>query len=88
MFQVSNISLMFSEAASIWLNGSGYIVFHVDPSEENSHSNMSYVAFGLRTHAPNGVIFSLHQSHSDNDYLFIEMVDGKIRVEVDLGQGK
>ena len=77
---------MFLEAASIWLNGSGFIVYHVDPSEEKSHSNTSYVAFGLRTDAPNGIIFSL-QSHSVNDYLFIEMVDGKIRVEVDLGQG-
>ena len=77
---------MILEATSVWLNGSGYIVYHVDPKEENPHSNYSYVAFSLRTDSPDGIIFSL-QSDAVHDYLFMEMVDGKIRVEVDLGKG-
>lgn len=73
--------------ASVWLSGSGYIIFYMDPLEEKPHLNISYVAFGLRTNASNGIILNL-QSNSANDYLLIEMVHGKIRVEVDLGQGK
>lgn len=83
------LSLLFFtslETASIWLNGSGYIVFHVNPAEENFYSNYSYVAFHLKTENLGGIIFSL-QSTYKNDYLLIEMTDGKIRVELDLGEG-
>lgn len=75
------------ESASVWLNGTGYIVFHMDQAEEKSHSNLSYVAFGLRTiNTQNGLILSL-QSRSVSDFLLIEMINGKMRVEIDLGQG-
>ena len=74
------------ETSSIWLNGSGYIVFNVNPAEENFFSNYSYVAFHLKTENSGGIIFSL-QSPYRNDYLLVEMTDGKIRVELDLGEG-
>ena len=81
---MKNICFIILEAASIWLNGSSYIVFTLDPKEEKSDSN--YVAFSLRTKTPNGVIFSLRLS---DKYLLIEMVHGKLRVEdLNLGQGK
>ena len=60
----------------------------MDQAEEKSHSNLSYVAFGLRTiNTQNGLILSL-QSRSVSDFLLIEMINGKMRVEIDLGQGK
>ena len=83
---MKNICFIILEAASIWLNGSSYIVFTLDPKEEKSHSKYTYVAFSLRTKTPNGVIFSLRLS---DKYLLIEMVHGKLRVEdLNLGQGK
>ena len=83
---MKNICFIILEAASIWLNGSSYIVYTLDLKEEKSHSNCTYVAFSLRTKTPNGVIFSLRLS---DKYLLIEMVHGKLRVEdLNLGQGK
>ena len=83
---MNNICFIILEAASILLNGSGYIVFTLDPKEEKSHSNYTYVAFSLRTKTPNGVIFSLRLS---DKYLLIQMVHGNLRVEyLNLGQGK
>ena len=58
----------------------------MDPEKEKLHSNYSYIAFRLRTETPDGIIFSL-QSDSDDDYLLIETVHGKLRVDVDLGEG-
>ena len=83
---LSPLFFISTETSSIWLNGSGYIVFHVNPAEENFYSNYSYVAFHLKTENSGGIIFSL-QSPYGNDYLLIEMTDGKIRVELDLGEG-
>ena len=83
---LSPLFFIFIETSSIWLNGSGYIVFHVIPAEENFYSNYSYVAFHLKTKNSGGIIFSL-QSPYRNDYLLIEMTDGKIRVALDLGGG-
>ena len=83
---MKNICFIILEAASILLNGSGYIVFILDPKEEKSHSTNTYVAFSLRTKTPDGVIFSLRLS---DIYLLIEMVHGNLRVEyLNLGQGK
>ena len=74
----------------MWLNGSGYIVFHVNKEEENFFSNRSYVAFHMKTYNSDGIIFSLQSQYYNeyNDYLLIEMKDGKIRVELDLGEGE
>ena len=76
-----------SETASIWVNGSGYIVFQGNSTEENFYSDYSYVAFHVKTENSNGIIFSLQSPHY-NDYLLIEMIHGKLRVELDLGEGK
>jgi len=58
----------------------------VNQAEEIFFANYSYVAFHLKTENSEGIIFSL-QSPNTNDYLLIEMSDGKIRVELDLGEG-
>ena len=58
----------------------------MNPAEEKNFSNYSYVAFYLKTENSGGIIFSL-QSPDRNDYLLIEMTHGKIRVELDLGEG-
>lgn len=59
----------------------------MNPAEENFYSNYSYVAFHLKTENSGGIIFSF-QSPYYNDYLLIEMTHGKIRAELDLGEGK
>lgn len=57
----------------------------MDKTQEKSYLNRTYVAFGLRTlHSREGVIFSL-RLRPGSDFLLMEMVDGKIRVEIDLG---
>ena len=80
-----NILFVFSETASIWLNGSGFVVFHVKQELEDFDSNDNYIAFHLKTFHYHGIIFTL-QSH--RYYLMIEMMHGKLRVELDLGEGK
>ena len=55
---MKNICFIILEATSIWLNGSSYIVFTLDPKEEKSHSKYTYVAFSLRT-KPQTELFSV-----------------------------
>ncbi|XP_015757758.1 PREDICTED: neurexin-3-like isoform X2 [Acropora digitifera] len=75
------------EATSLWFNGSGYIVYHMDKTQEKSFLNRTYVAFGIRTlHSRKGVIFSL-RSRPVSGFLLMEMDDGKIRVEFNSGGG-
>ena len=77
----------FVEATSLWFNGSGYIVYHMDKTQEKSYLNRTYVAFGIRTlHSRKGVIFSL-RSRPVSGFLLMEMDDGKIRVEFNSGGG-
>ncbi|PFX20378.1 neurexin-3b-like [Stylophora pistillata] len=78
-FEGTNCS---EETSSIWLNGSGYVVFRAR-QEADFDSNVNYLGFHLKTSYYHGVIFTLL---SQDHYLLIEMVHGKLKVKLRLGQ--
>ena len=75
------------ETSSVWLTGDGYIAYRLNPTEDSWSQDKNLVAFRVWTNYSDGLILGL-QPRFDGDYLFIELINGKILVKMDLGEGK
>jgi hypothetical protein len=69
----------------VYMNGSGYIAYKIltpnlDWSMKNNRLSLRFVPL-----YPNGVILYLG---SPTDHLVVEMLEGTIRVDINLGGGK
>ncbi|XP_053323844.1 laminin subunit alpha-1-like [Spea bombifrons] len=69
------------EETAFHFDGSGYSIV-----EKTLRSTSSQIVIHFRTFAPNGLLLYL-ASNGTRDYLSMEMVDGKLRVSVELGSG-
>ena len=73
-------------ASSVFLDGSGYIVYQPSSTEDIWSTVQSGVAFRVWTNTSHGLLLDL-QLRSHGDYMLIELVDGKILVKIVLKEG-
>ncbi|XP_053105976.1 laminin subunit alpha-1 isoform X2 [Hemicordylus capensis] len=69
------------EDTSFHFDGSGYSVV-----EKALRSTLTQIIVFFRTFSPNGLLVYL-ASNGTRDFLFLELVDGKVKLTVDLGSG-
>ena len=71
-----------AEAASVWLNGTGYIV---KKEGAGPSYNITYVSFRFNTISADGTI--LHTVTGNKDIFTIELVKGRLVMQINLGGG-
>ena len=79
------VDLHISASSSMWLNGSGYVLYDVGTHQPGRSTVSNNIAFRFATTNPWGVVMLTDIA---DDHVIVELVNGFLRVSWDLGQGR
>ncbi|XP_077993034.1 contactin-associated protein-like 2 isoform X2 [Glandiceps talaboti] len=71
------------DADTATFDGNSYVIFDVSPSNQHLAIENNEIKFRLKTNRPDGVI--LAGSGTQTDYIVLELVDGYLFLNIDLG---